>query len=505
MEDTLREIREGERELDRKGRRLQDHEKTKRKLEAELDDLKQHYKKLEKRLAGGLAPLGLAEMKGAITGSIKGAACWEEVERLPQELVRVKEEQNALRRRMQTHQAEFTQKIEKLTAERETHLTALVEQKTQREQIERELGEMRALIEQGRCPTCRQPVSAETFGEVLTEREERLRRLCAQIERQEQVLQKLDERLRALKSEGQESTKQLDAEFQSLEAKRSGLEAMKDLVERLLRIKEQGQEKRDLLKATVESAEALRDELGRLQAKLADKKRELGDADRLQAQINQIQGILKKLAEQRQPVKRKADALREKRGRIEQKIEERAKLREERERVARELRRIEALQGELEQLTELYGSVKRELRTRNIRALEAYFNRFFALMDSGASYRGVRVSDEYEINVELKDGSAIRPELLSGGERALINIALRSAIHQVLSQATSRMPLILDEPTIYLDRDRIQRLQFLLEELGRRVGQVIVVSHELGLVEGADHEYRTEKQANNTSRVQRVR
>jgi exonuclease SbcC len=505
MEETLREIHKGEEELARKGRRLQDHEKTKRELEAELDDLKQHYKKFEKQLAGKLAPLGLAEMKGAIVNSIKGAARWEEVERLPQELIRVKEEQDALRRRMQTHQAELTREIEKLTAEREAHLTALVEQKTQREHIERELGEMSVLIEQGRCPTCRQPVSAETFGEALQKKEEWLRRLCTQIEQQEQALQKLDERLQALKSEGENNLKRLDAEFQSLEAKRSGLEAMKDLVRSLLQIKEQGQEKRNLLKATVESAEALRDEFSRRQAEIAGKKRELGDADRLQVQIGQIQGILRKLDEQRKRVQREADALREERGKIEHKIEERAKSRKERERTDRELRRIEALQGELAQLTELYGSVKRELRTRNIRALEAYFNRFFALMDSGASYRGVRVSDEYEINVELKDGSAIRPELLSGGERALINIALRSAIHQVLSQATSRMPLILDEPTIYLDRDRIQRLQFLLEELGKRVGQVIVVSHELGLVEGADHEYRTEKQANNTSRVQRVR
>jgi DNA repair exonuclease SbcCD ATPase subunit len=63
----------------------------------------------------------------------------------------------------------------------------------------------------------------------------------------------------------------------------------------------------------------------------------------------------------------------------------------------------------------------------------------------------------------------------------------------------------LDEPTIYLDRDRIHRLQFLLEDLGRRVGQVIVVSHEVGLVEGADHEYRTEKSSENISTIYKVR
>jgi DNA repair exonuclease SbcCD ATPase subunit len=44
-----------------------------------------------------------------------------------------------------------------------------------------------------------------------------------------------------------------------------------------------------------------------------------------------------------------------------------------------------------------------------------------------------------------------------------------------------------------------------LEELGSQLGQVLVVSHEEGLVEGADHEYRTEKGRDNISTVRKVR
>ncbi|NIV77948.1 MAG: hypothetical protein GWN39_04120 [Thermoplasmata archaeon] len=149
--------------------------------------------------------------------------------------------------------------------------------------------------------------------------------------------------------------------------------------------------------------------------------------------------------------------------------------------------------------------MKGELRRRNIAAINHYFNHLFHLMDSGRSYNRVVTGEGYEIEVELKDGRRIHPAIMSGGERALINIALRCAIHQVLAQAVQAMPLILDEPTIYLDRDRINRLQFLLEELGGRLGQVIVVSHEEGLVEGADHEYRTDKGRDNISTVERVR
>jgi len=186
-------------------------------------------------------------------------------------------------------------------------------------------------------------------------------------------------------------------------------------------------------------------------------------------------------------------------------LEHLKRLQDEMARVTREQEDVKKLIAELDEIVSVYQSTKVALRQRNLEALNYYFNEFFSTMDSGDSYSRVMVRDDYEIAVELKNGRTINPSLMSGGERALTNIALRCAIHQVLAKAVRRMPLILDEPTIYLDRDRIHRLQFLLEDLGRRVGQVIVVSHEVGLVEGADHEYRTEKGSDNISIIYKVR
>jgi exonuclease SbcC len=208
---------------------------------------------------------------------------------------------------------------------------------------------------------------------------------------------------------------------------------------------------------------------------------------------------------ERAALQERYDHLAQARGIVQGRLEHLKRLHDDFSRVAHEHEEMRKLVTELEEIVSVYQTTKVALRKRNLEALNYYFNEFFALMDSGDSYSRVAVRDDYEIEVELKNGRTINPSLMSGGERALTNIALRCAIHQVLAKAVRRMPLILDEPTIYLDRDRIHRLQFLLEDLGRRIGQVIVVSHEVGLVEGADHEYRTEKGSDNISIIYKVR
>ncbi len=503
LEELTREVEERQRELSQKEKQLKQHETREQQLGAELEALKQRYKQLETQLGKGLTQLNLP--KEQITRSFNDAGRWEEIEVLPQELSQTKSRQEALYIQIQERQTQITQQLEKLATERESLLKNIVQAEAQEQNLRRELEEMCSLAQQGRCPLCQQPVRAETFRPTLKEKEMAIQKLALEIKTGRARLEALEAQIHTLKQEGERSIQKLDDEFKALEARRHKLEELKEQALRLLQIKEQGLEKRSGRKSIVEDMEALRDEIARLKAKIAELEQRLGDAPQLQERSQQVQEILQQLLAQKGERERERESLLSERGRIEEQLEQLKRFQQAQAETEEELKKIEQLQAELEQLREFYETIKKDLRKRNIRAIELYFNQLFGLMDSGASYRGVRITEDYEIFVELKNGSTIRPELLSGGERALINIALRSAIHQVLSQAASRMPLILDEPTIYLDRDRVNRLQFLLEELGRRIGQVIVVSHEVGLVEGADHEYRTEKTADNTSRVYRVR
>lgn len=503
FEELTLEVEERKREYARKERQLQQQEQKIEKLNSERGQLKRRYKELESGMSKGLDQLELP--KESILSSFNRASSWEEIERLPDELSQVKSRQEALHAEIQERQKGLAKGKEKLIGEREGFLKALVQVETQKKNLERERDEMRALIEQGKCPVCRQPVSEKTFQGELEGRESEIKRLASELKQHRDKLKELESQIGALAREGDETLRQMDEEFKALETRRTQLERLKELVLEMLKVKEQGLEKKELRKATLEAAEALRDELSNIKRKIEDLQKGMGDSSELKAQWQKAQKLHEKLSEQKTKLQKEIEGLLHERGALDQRLEQLKRLKQSQKETEQELEKLEALQEELEKLTGFYGALKKELRLRNIEALELYFNQFFKLMDSGASYRGVRVTEDYEIFVELKSGDVIRPELLSGGERALINIALRAAIHQVLSQAASRMPLILDEPTIYLDRERINRLQFLLEELGGRIGQVIVVSHEVGLVEGADHEYRTEKLADNTSRVYRVR
>jgi exonuclease SbcC len=331
--------------------------------------------------------------------------------------------------------------------------------------------------------------------------QERMAHLQKQIESETQTIvaqqAEQEQREAAVRALTQELNQSLDTQEK--------LEKIKSEIENLLRVRQQWREKQAARKTLLESLNELRGDIARLHDRRTQMQERLQGQSEIASKRAQVQELLSALDKERVTLQGRYDQLAQARGIVQGRLEHLKRLQDEMARVTREQEDVKKLIAELDEIVSVYQSTKVALRQRNLEALNYYFNEFFSTMDSGDSYSRVMVRDDYEIAVELKNGRTINPSLMSGGERALTNIALRCAIHQVLAKAVRRMPLILDEPTIYLDRDRIHRLQFLLEDLGRRVGQVIVVSHEVGLVEGADHEYRTEKGSDNISIIYKVR
>jgi exonuclease SbcC len=504
IEQQRREIHDLAEELEGKTRKLKETEKQQQALETEINELTQQYKKLEKQLSKQLEEASFDECSKVIA-ALRQAGSWEDVPQLGTTLEALEAQQEQVFQQRRRLEAEFERERSGLQEKREKLQAQRAAGRERQARLQEEIQEINDLLRQGKCPVCRQPVSEAAVQDELTERERQLKQLTDSLQKLEGELQALDSQLEGLERAHSEELSKLDEAFEAVRKRKGQLERAKDLAMQLIGIRERGRERRALQNQVLDALNALADDVARLRGLIAEKRAQLGDSQAIQGQIEKLQQTIEALRKQKDALQSEQKERLAQRGQIEQKLQRLKQLRTELTNAQQKQERLGELQSEIEELAELYSSVKRELRQRNIRALEAYFNRFFQLMDSGASYRGVRVSDEYEITVLLRDGGEIRPELLSGGERALINLALRSAIHQVLAQASSRLPLIFDEPTIYLDRDRVQRLGFLLDELGRRVGQVIVVSHEAGLVEGADHEYRTEKRGDNTSVVQQVR
>jgi len=337
------------------------------------------------------------------------------------------------------------------------------------------------------------------------ERQKTLHDRLAQLEQQISTESQVVATQQTDQQRGEAAAQALSSDLNRLMDEEKRLEAIKDEIENLLRIREQWHEKQAARKTLLEGLNELRGDVARLQDRRGQVQGRLKGQDEVAEKRAKVQQRLQELDEERAALQAQYDELAHERGVVQGRLEHLGRLQQEQAQVLADQEKITSLKAELDEIVSIYQGTKVELRKRNLEALNYYFNAFFSLMDCGDSYSRVIVRDDYEIEVELKNGRKINPSLMSGGERALTNIALRCAIHQVLAKAVRRMPLILDEPTIYLDRDRIHRLQFLLEDLGRRVGQVIVVSHEVGLVEGADHEYRTEKGSDNISTIYKVR
>ena len=155
---------------------------------------------------------------------------------------------------------------------------------------------------------------------------------------------------------------------------------------------------------------------------------------------------------------------------------------------------INTVKGTAEELEAMYMRLRVELRARNIGALDAYLNEMFAFMYSNNAYSRVSLDSDYNLIIYEKDGTELEPKLLSGGERAILNLVFRCAIYRLLSQETLP-PLILDEPTVFLDKGHVDQLIKLIELMSTRYGvdQILIVSHDESLLDSADHLYSVEK------------
>ncbi|WNY25958.1 AAA family ATPase [Methanolapillus millepedarum] len=153
-------------------------------------------------------------------------------------------------------------------------------------------------------------------------------------------------------------------------------------------------------------------------------------------------------------------------------------------------------------LEDMYLKIRADMRSRNIEALDILLNDMFEFIYSNNAYSHLELDADYNLKVYEKDGSVLEPKQLSGGERAIFNLALRCAIYRLLSLGfgednrgkTALPPLIFDEPTVFLDSGHVGQLIKLIDRMKEDgVGQIIVVSHDESLIGSADQNFRIEK------------
>ncbi|WP_252700442.1 DNA double-strand break repair ATPase Rad50 [Natronosalvus vescus] len=423
--------------------------------------------------------------------------CGQPVEDSPH--VDVLEERRAERDDLEAKRVELEDDLESVT-ERLERADALRDAERRVDELETNRDNVRQLLEEKR----------ETMADRRDRREtglERADELEATAETKRADAEDVDEAVEASRARLGE----INGERAELRTRLETLRTIATLTDRIDDLERDAEGLRDQRENKAELNEERRTRL----SEKRDRKRGLEDEfdstriEEARQERSNAQAYLEKVAPKLEELGETREGIQNAIGAVEQELEELEALREDVDRVADRCDDLQSLYDEAETLQATYGDLRAELRQRNVDTLERLLNETFDLVYQNDSYAAIDLDGEYRLTVYQKDGEALEPEQLSGGERALFNLSLRCAIYRLLAEGVEGSapmpPLILDEPTVFLDSGHVTQLVSLIESM-RTLGveQIVVVSHDDELVGAADDLVRVEKDAtSNRSRLER--
>jgi len=362
------------------------------------------------------------------------------------------------------------------------------------------LGEALAEVEQA-CSDARAQVEEDT------------RRLAAQqaeleaAETDERALAEERAELDARRPEVSAAVQQAATALERSEQLRAGAESHQRLVEAAVTAETARTQAHDRLAATTDKLELVDERLSEKRDQLRDLRTEAQTlAERLDAatietasdRLADAEDYLTQVHTQLTILQGERDQLTERRGELAGMRDRLRRLRAERDSRGDAREELTAVAEEVRELEGLYETLRTDLRSSHLQVLERLLNEMFQLVYGNDAYAGIDLDPTYAITVRQNDGTPLSPAQLSGGERAVFNLALRCAIYQLLAEGatgtTDLPPLILDEPTVFLDRGHVRQLSALIDAM-REIGvpQVLIVTHDEELIGAADRVIRVEK------------
>jgi exonuclease SbcC len=390
----------------------------------------------------------------------------------------------------------------------------------ERESAEARLERAESLVERDRAIEERE-AEIERHRERIEEREStvesRRERLASHREEAERLADEAEEKRETAEDaadaadEARSSVGEVNAELQSVREMVGTLETLDDLIGTIADQEAERERLREDRKTAEELNEERRERLSDQRDRRDRLAEEFDEATVETARENKsgAEEFIEYADEKLPELRGRHDDLQGRIGGVRAELETLGELRERREALEAAVERLDSLYEETEELQGMYADLRAELRQRNVRKLEGLLNETFSLVYQNDSYARIELDGEYALTVYQKDGETLDPEQLSGGERALFNLSLRCAIYRLLAEgiegAAPMPPLILDEPTVFLDSGHVSKLVELIESM-RQVGveQIVVVSHDEELVGAADDLVQVEKDpTTNRSRVTR--
>ncbi|MCU4975835.1 AAA family ATPase [Halobacteria archaeon AArc-m2/3/4] len=251
-----------------------------------------------------------------------------------------------------------------------------------------------------------------------------------------------------------------------------------------------------------DTIETLNKQLSTVEEEIEDLEEELGETDieETRAKLESVEDRIEKREATVDDLESKLQSLRSDRDIFENELARLQRFHERLELAAEQREWAQDRADEFEKMMRVYQGAKSDLRAQYLAYVNEYTNDIFSDIYKNSSYQQVRILDEgpdgtpYAIQLLRDDGTLEHPSNASGGERAIVNLALRAGIYKLIAEMcdgdSGRLPpFILDEPTTFLDEGHVGRLEQMLDSITDwDVPQVIVVSHDERLIQGAERE-----------------
>ncbi|MHC1579187.1 MAG: AAA family ATPase [Candidatus Alkanophagales archaeon] len=270
-----------------------------------------------------------------------------------------------------------------------------------------------------------------------------------------------------------------ESELRRLRLKRSEYDRLKSVAERaeLLRVRLEGV--RAELRRTTEERERLNSRLEALG--FSEEAYELAKRE-----FEGLRGELEELNIKLRIARSLKDAKVEERRRLSQRIEELARLRDEMEAMRKFVEDLERIRWAFSK-----DGVQRLLREFALPLISERAGEYLEKFNIGIS--GVRIDEDFNIYVTTAAGE-LPIKSVSGGQKVAVGIALRLAIASALVGKVSTV--VMDEPTAFLDEERVRELVDAMRSFfrggGASIPQMILVSHHRELEDIADEVYVVE-------------
>ncbi len=494
------ELRVVEAELSELKRRERELREKLEGLETEIGSLLSERRELEKRLkalkeAGSRCPVCGRKLDPETREKLLRETR-ERLEEVRRSLESLEDEKAEVRRKLERIEG----RIERLEEERTSTVSELKALERDRKALEAVASELRDLLESLGVNIPDDPRELVRKAESVLEDLRSALELVKKLKDLEREREKRKEELRELE---ETADFPLDDGFlKELKARRHELLRKREEIERMLReverLKERASEVEDLrgrLEVRRRDFRSLKDELERLRNELATLEEKHGGLDGLEAELKELEKRLESLREERGRLRRALED-------VDAKREELEKLKEELKRKEREYEALKMLGYYLDVCRDVFRVAKEVKREVALPRVERMASKLLSEM-SDALGGEVRLEDGGErILVRGPSGEWVEADVLSGGEKVLVGLALRLGLASVGSGFASFV--MLDEPTVHLDEEHRGRLTEALGSLKIGVDQAIVVTHDPELEDAADVVFRVRKAGGNVSEVERV-